>query len=266
MSELSSEIRSILDRWLAHNARTAWRPVVGPYDPDSDKSSFSGVPYLGDDEWPICSNCGKQMQLFVQIDLSTLPQEVGKRYGNGLIQLFFCTNDKDECFIADLADPSSTCHVVRLVDPEGRPCKRVRKAPKKQFPARCILSWKKFCDYPCTREFPNLGLFEIWRGSQLSPKLYFRSFDEEIVLPDHEAYFDFMNGKCSKGDKLAGWACWEQNVSYRPCPICNGVMDVVVFQMDSGDNLPYVFGDGGRGHIVQCPDHKDQLAFVWDCG
>jgi hypothetical protein len=39
----------------------------------------------------------------------------------------------------------------------------------------------------------------------------------------------------------------------------------MVFQINSEGNLPYMFGDSGRGHITQCPQHKDELAFAWAC-
>jgi hypothetical protein len=38
-----------------------------------------------------------------------------------------------------------------------------------------------------------------------------------------------------------------------------------VFQIDSEDNLPYMFGDVGCAHITQCPEHKEVVAFGWAC-
>jgi hypothetical protein len=40
----------------------------------------------------------------------------------------------------------------------------------------------------------------------------------------------------------------------------------LVFQVDSEDNVPHMFGDAGIGHLTQCPDHKDVLGFGWACG
>jgi hypothetical protein len=39
----------------------------------------------------------------------------------------------------------------------------------------------------------------------------------------------------------------------------------LLFQIDSEDNLPYMFGDAGCGHITQCPKHPHRLAFGWAC-
>jgi hypothetical protein len=38
-----------------------------------------------------------------------------------------------------------------------------------------------------------------------------------------------------------------------------------VFQVDSEDNVPFMFGDVGCGHITRCPDHKQVVAFGWAC-
>ena len=36
-------------------------------------------------------------------------------------------------------------------------------------------------------------------------------------------------------------------------------------QLDSEDNVPHMFGDAGIGHILQCPDHPEQLSWGWAC-
>ncbi len=40
----------------------------------------------------------------------------------------------------------------------------------------------------------------------------------------------------------------------------------LLFQIDSGGALPDDFGDLGVGHVTQCPDHPEELAFGWACG
>jgi hypothetical protein len=37
----------------------------------------------------------------------------------------------------------------------------------------------------------------------------------------------------------------------------------MIFQLESHQNLWYMFGDDGCGHITGCPDHPDELAFTW---
>ena len=62
-------------------------------------------------------------------------------------------------------------------------------------------------------------------------------------------------------DKLAGYQAWVQGVQYPHCPRCERQM-AHVFQVDSEDNIPYLFGDAGCGHLIQCPDHKEVVAAV----
>jgi hypothetical protein len=38
----------------------------------------------------------------------------------------------------------------------------------------------------------------------------------------------------------------------------------LVFQ-HTGDSIPFMFGDMGIGHITQCPEHKEVVAFGWAC-
>jgi hypothetical protein len=38
-----------------------------------------------------------------------------------------------------------------------------------------------------------------------------------------------------------------------------------VFQVDSEDSIPFMFGDTGCGHITQCPEHQEVVAFGWAC-
>jgi uncharacterized protein YjbI with pentapeptide repeats/uncharacterized protein YwqG len=69
-----------------------------------------------------------------------------------------------------------------------------------------------------------------------------------------------------RGDKLAGYPNWVQDIEYPNCPICDRVMDRLIFEFDSDDNVPYLWGDVGTGYIVQCPEHKERVTFFWQCG
>ncbi|WP_299176531.1 hypothetical protein [uncultured Neptuniibacter sp.] len=39
----------------------------------------------------------------------------------------------------------------------------------------------------------------------------------------------------------------------------------LLFQIDSEDNLPYMFGDAGSAHITQCPNHPETLTIARAC-
>jgi len=57
---------------------------------------------------------------------------------------------------------------------------------------------------------------------------------------------------------------WIQGIEYPTCPRCSTRM-ALVFQLDSEDNLDFVFGDSGVAHVTQCPQHPDVVAFAWAC-
>ena len=85
-----------------------------------------------------------------------------------------------------------------------------------------------------------------------------------VELADGEWEALAEGGYPRAGDKLAGWPYWVQDVEYPDCPKCGERMRLV-FQIDSGDNLPFDFGDVGCGHVTQCTEHKGVLAFGWAC-
>lgn len=43
-------------------------------------------------------------------------------------------------------------------------------------------------------------------------------------------------------------------------------MNQFIFEFASDDNIPFLWGDVGTGYIVQCPEHKERVAFFWQCG
>jgi uncharacterized protein YwqG len=185
------------------------------------------------------------MQLFLQLNLAELPEGLGRPYGEGLLQMFFCVNTEpssDENH--DDFEPFSKCHLLRLVQPA--PTRQVR-APEKiaggyYLPVKMISGWSEIEDYPHPYECEEHGIvladsdYDIW--DSLAPR--------------------------SQGDKLAGWPIWIQGIEYPNCRRCGERMQMV-FQLNSEENLLYMFGDSGRGHITQCPTHKDELAFGWAC-
>jgi hypothetical protein len=151
---------------------------------------------------------------------------------------------------------------VRLVQPSpvvSRPRIPIEEA---YFPAKTIIGWEMQDDFPNSQDHEELGLdyrfdfdHHTVRVSCASSHLLFENQDMDIVEAISSA---------SEGDKLWGWPRWIQGAEYPKCPICNVRMENV-FQLDSEDNLPFMFGDVGCGHITQCPRHKDVLTFAWAC-
>lgn len=226
--------------------RSAFLPQVSEGDDTTlTASKFSGKPWLNKNEhWPVCQHCGKPMQLFVQLNLDTLPQSLQGEFGTGLLQLFYCTNTQSECEVeCEAWLPFSQSVLVRVVQPNTEEALDTDIPDiENYFSAKPIIGWEEVQDYPNSLEGAELG----------------------IDLTDEE-WDDINSDYPHSGDKLSGWPYWVQGIEYPNCPVCHQRMRLV-FQLDSESNLPFMFGDVGCGHITQCQTHKDQVTFGWACG
>lgn len=224
--------------------RKAWIPVASDGDGDIRASKFAGAAWLSQSEqWPRCQNCSQPMELFLQLNLDELPEQIGNEYGEGLMQLFYCAKTETICeSLISAWEPFSKATLVRLVQPEGEPHAETRPGREDSFPPKLIVGWKEADDYPIWEEGKYLGI-------EMDEAQWEELGNDDFPRP---------------GDKLAGWPLWAQNVDYPNCPACGDQMRLV-FQLDSYDNLPFMFGDAGTGHITQCRAHKSQVAFSWAC-
>jgi hypothetical protein len=199
----------------------------------------------------------RPLPLFLQLDLADLPAELGQPFGAGLLQLFYCTRDDCQGYGGwePFADDLSR---VRVVHPTGT-CTVTAAGP---FPGKRIVGWSRFIDLPDLEEHPSLGLRHVYDYRAGTVRLEC----PELGLALDGAIADDLPERVasSGGDKLAGWPYWVQGVEYPCCPRCGQRM-VLVFQLDSNCNLPFMFGDVGCGHITQCPEHKEVVAFGWAC-
>jgi hypothetical protein len=204
------------------------------------------------------------MQLFLQLNLSQLPQELEGRYGQGLVQLFYCAYTEVGNCMADYGYAAfQGPKVVRVVQPAAGGRRRKIPVAEGYFPPKTIIGWEGGDDYPNSQDHEELGLdyrydFSLGtvRVSCGQPKLLFENQKSSGLT---EAISSALSG-----DKLAGWPCWIQQAEYPQCPRCRRRMEPV-FQLDSNDNLPFMFGDCGCGHITQCPEHKEVVTFAWAC-
>lgn len=240
-------MESVIEK-IKEYRRTAWKPQTEDRDGELTGSRFSGKPWLSENEtWPKCGNCGKEMQLFVQLKLDQLPPELGNKYGHGLLQMFYCTSSEPLCENdTETWAPFSKGALLRIVDPSGgKAAEKIEipiKAVPDYFPAKIITGWTQKEDYPGTEELHVMN-------AKLSDDDW-----EDLVETEYP----------HQGDKLAGWPAWIQGLEYPNCPVCGETMRLV-FQVDSEDHLPYMFGDVGTGHITQCKTHLEQVAFGWAC-
>jgi hypothetical protein len=192
--------------------------------------------------------------------VSRLPVEVENEYGTGIVQLFYCTSEEPLCEVdCEAFFPFSKSVTARLIEQTNTSSVQSPVAPriaaeiadtkpqvwddKNFFPPKVIVGWEPLDDYPDPDEAETLG----------------------VELSDEEADDIYESGYPLAGDKLAGYPMWVQGIEYPNCPLCGGQMRLL-FQIDSEDNLPYMFGDVGCAHLTQCREHKEQLAFGWACG
>ena len=259
MSMKPEEVLRALAPWIEKHRRTTRRPEVRSDDPAPTGSAFSGLPLLrpGED-WPMCHGCQLPMELLLQLDLAELPEE---RHGTGVLQLFYCVSE-DPCDRGwePFADVSSLCRVID--GDEARPA----TTNLNRFPAKSIVGWTGLSDSPDPAEHDRLGLrFDYhFRDVPFQPMEFW--CDELGVHFVGAPYIDYLQEHvaAADGDKLGGWPRWVQGVEYPTCPECGAVM-ALVMQLDSEDNIPYMFGDCGTGHITQCPHCQHVVAFGWAC-
>jgi uncharacterized protein YwqG len=248
-----------LQPWINKQIRTAWHPQVRLDDPAPSISSFSGIPLLQQGEdWPTCKCCDAPTELILQLDLASLPIN---RHGHGILQLFYCvTGDLCDRGWEPFANHTSQCRVIQTQE-----C-RAASTNLNRFPAKTIEGWAAFADQPDSAEHERLGIKIDYhfRDVPFQPM--------ELWCPELDLHFvgaEFINSlevsvNATDGDKLGGWPSWVQGVEYPRCPECGSEMQLV-FQIDSEDNVPYMFGDCGIGHITQCPRHHQVVAFGWSC-
>lgn len=233
-------VLSVLEKY----SRFAYIPEaeVRPYR-FSGASKIGGFPYLRDkDDWPVCPNCGKNMQLFLQLNLSELPEKPS----SGLVQLFYCTTEEPQCELElEACSPFSKAVVCRKIAFDG-PSETIVPKIDDLFEEHVITGWKQVKDYPHFEEYERLGI-----DLDISDDVYELMELREEGLPV---------GK----DKLFGWPYWIQSLGY-PADSITGTQMELLFQFDSKDNLPYMFGDAGIGHLTVSPDNEGELAFGWAC-
>jgi len=231
---------------LAPHVRPAWLPRVKAGTAAGPVSKIGGAPWLPEGvEWPECPGCHGPVQLFVQLDLESLPAPAGLA-GAGLAQLFYCTSTDPACAIdCEAYAPFSRSVVARLVDRHGPGRDAAERAFEGPIAPRLIAGWDAADDLPNLDELEELGV-EI-------------EFDGPLYRALESCKQPLL------GDKLGGWPFWSQTVRYPDCPACKAPMRLF-FQIDSNDKVGYQWGDQGCAHWFQCARHPRQMAFSWQCG
>jgi uncharacterized protein YwqG len=252
------QIHQAFAPWRKLHERPAWRPITNPAQ--ETNSWFGGTPSdSSSSDWPVCEQCQAPMQFFLQLDLAALPGEFETPLKNGFVQLFYCSTDDGMC---ETWDPFSGTHVIRLVS-QSREIARPDSVP--ELERTSIVGWESFADYPHTEEHERFGISYDYNFKQkfvsvkcVDPLLAFEKLDIDLNVAEQIS-------QAREKDKLGGWPFWVQRAEYPPCPECDAQMELL-FQLDSNDNLDYMFGDVGCAHLTQCRMHPHVLAFGWACG
>ena len=228
---------------LLPHRRTTWIPRVEERPGEAAESRFGGVGLIpAGERWPECPNCKQPRQLFLQLSSRDLPEEVGTPFGDGYLQMFYCTNPETMCDVElESWEPFSEVTLLRVLPFDGEYQEPEASPADEPFPSKPIVGWEEMDDYPNCEEAEMLGL---------------RLTDDEWENVGEE----YPRG----GEKLQGWPLWVQSVEYPHCRTCGESMRML-FQIDSENNLPHMWGDVGVGHITVCPNHPHELAFVWAC-
>ncbi|HEV7760537.1 MAG TPA: DUF1963 domain-containing protein [Acidimicrobiales bacterium] len=267
------QLLDALQPWRDAQRRPAWRPVVRRGEParEGGRSKFCGVAWRRPGE-PVatCAHCGRPLQLFVQLDLGELPAELEGRYGEGVLQLFYCVggpevDDHPECIGEDGWAPfSDAASLVRVVPgdplaPVGAPDDGADGADG--FAAAAIVGWERFDDLPDPEDHDLAGLWRAYDADLRTVSVRCPEVGLEATVGLDDLDVDDI-AQAAGQDKLAGWPRWDQGREYPACPTCGATMRLVL-QLDSEDHVPFMFGDLGIGHVTQCPVHHDVVAFGW---
>jgi hypothetical protein len=237
MSDLRAQIEAL--------KRTGYQPLTVDGAGGERSTHFGGPAWLpGKSEWPTCPNCSEPMNLFLQLNAADVPEDAKDRVGSGLVQLFYCVSADPLCEVdCEAYFPFSESIVARRVDPSGEG-RRVEASGRLAFAPKQVTGWEPVTDHP------------NWEEAEGDCGLEYSEGEIEAL----EA-LDSPHG----GDKLLGWPLWVQGVEYPDCPECKTAM-TLLFQIDSEDNVPHMFGDCGTGHLTVCNEHPGTLTFGWACG
>lgn len=252
-----SEIQAVFEAWKADHKRNAWRPLVGDSGITS-LSYFGGEPTASDGAiWPSCAQCSKPMKFFFQLDLSALPTIFDTPVREGVLQLFYCSSDDGMC---ETWEAFSGTHDLRIVPVSDR-C-QTNPDNQASFPKRVINEWQCIADFPSPAEHDSLEIAYDYNFQDKLVSVVAKKYGIDLPKLDLDLDVAELISEAQSGDKLGGWPAWVQGVEYPCCQICNSPMQLL-FQLDSNDNLDYMFGDVGCGHVTQCNDHPEILAFAW---
>lgn len=239
---------------IGPSLRPTWVPVLVDPSDDAGRSMLSGRPLLrAGEEWPRCPSCSSAMPLVFQLRLADLPADarIAAPPRSTHLQFFYCCSTG--CSVDAAWEGFAKNRLLRFIE-SGEPASSLPDF-EQSFPPRDIESWERHLESP---HWEDIQLDEALRDARfhLGERL-----DEPDVSDDERALAGPRGGQ-----KLLGWPRWEQGPEWQSCPRC-GEKLTFVFQVDANSGpLEMLFAADGFGHVSQCAQHPDVLAFAWACG
>jgi Domain of unknown function (DUF1963) len=230
------------EAWLARWSRRPFTPKTREGDGPVTVSKFGGSAFLPAGEaWPVCPGCEQPMRLFVQLDLAALPADLPHPHREGMVQLFYCTSSDPSCEVDHEAwQPFGKSSLARWLSASMLAAAHAPAQDPIGEPAAVLVGWEQGP--------PELPGYE---EDVPPPPESLEELDDEALRP-------------RPGDKLGGWPAWVQGPEYPACPQCQTRM-VYLLQLESNGLCRHQFGDLGAGHLCQCPNHPEVVAFGWAC-
>jgi len=215
---------------LAKHSRKAWVWILSDGEAATNSTRTGGRPMMGEDEaWPNCGDCENPLTFMMQSNLDALPEGMPD-HESGILRFFYCLHD--ECAGMGGWDAFDPQHHLSILQGYGS----TRTAPKGTFviSPQFVSDWEEIDDVP---HWPDRGELSLTKN------------DDDVYA--------------AVGHKYGGWPHWIQWDERPKCPNCAAVMEPFI-QLDEGCNYDFNFGSG-IGHISQCHNHPDVLAFAWAC-
>jgi uncharacterized protein YwqG len=263
MSDRSHEdiLATVLSK-LAHLKRKAWKPIVREGEDVPASSKFGGTPVLClGENWPLCVACQNPMRLCLQINSQDLPQTNIQLFGDGILQLFYCSSRKCDLNTDCPHYPINPRQLVRIIDrdnitsdvtvpdmPEDLPVPLKKEAIENNvFKPRSIVGWEEIDDYANFIDRKSMGF-------------YLNDYNDDFEIDEDEEY-NLAHDLCYPENKLLGWPDWSNYQDMLPCKTCGKKMKNLVFQIGGYDDVSWA--DGSITVVLQCSEHLDQVISMW---
>jgi hypothetical protein len=256
--------------------RPAYIPIIeDSVNQNNPKGShYFGQPWMPTEmPWPVYGEYETPMQFVLQLDLSSVPEEIKEKCGSEGILLFFHTDGSKTVYPAEDFDNRRMSHVcvISTSMPGGaRPTPTELREQKPLY----IGEWREVSEYPTSEDlqrFPGSDKFNygsIESISEIAGDIGMKSniLGSDLIAKPDDIWVPF---KCFSIDKLGGWPRWEQGIE-TPLDINGEEMEYIMQVGYQELLLPEDLKDEidwptwGRGHIFRSKA-DNSFVYTWAC-